>query len=71
MYLTPRLAANLAARQTSRSSPPGRGGHKILLGDHLALTGAPQVEQAGTVLRPAGPKYLWTDDSSSLLKLLK
>ena len=43
----------------------------ILLGDHRRLTGAPQIEQAGTVLRPAGPKYLWTDDYSSLLKLLK
>jgi len=43
----------------------------ILLGDHQALTCAPQIEQAGTVLAPAGPKYLWTDDSSSLLKLLK
>ena len=43
----------------------------ILLGDHQALTCAPQIEQAGTVLAPAGPKYLWTDDYSSLLKLLK
>lgn len=43
----------------------------ILLGDHPVLTGAKQIEQAGTVLRPAGPKNLWTDDHSSLLKLLK
>ena len=43
----------------------------ILLGDRQALTGAPAIEQAGTVLRPAGWKYLWTDDYSSLLKLLK
>jgi hypothetical protein len=43
----------------------------ILLGDRQALTGAPAIEQAGTVLGPAGWKYLWTDDYSSLLKLLK
>jgi len=43
----------------------------VLLGDHQALAGAPQIEQAGTVLAPAGAKYLWTDDYSSLLKLLK
>jgi len=43
----------------------------ILLGDRQALTSAPQIEQAGTVLRPAGWKDLWTDDHSSLLKLLK
>jgi hypothetical protein len=43
----------------------------ILLGEHQALTGARQIEQGGTILAPAGPKYLWTDDYSSLLKLLK
>jgi hypothetical protein len=43
----------------------------ILLGEHQALTGARQIEQAGTLLAPAGPKYLWTDDYSSLLKILK
>jgi hypothetical protein len=43
----------------------------ILLGDRAVLTGAPEIEQAGTVLGPAGRKYLWTDDYSSLLKLLK
>jgi hypothetical protein len=43
----------------------------ILLGDHQALTGAPQIEQTGRVLRPADPKYLWTDDYSSLFKVLK
>ncbi len=43
----------------------------ILLGEHDALTGARRIEQAGTVLAPAGAKYLWTDDYSSLLRILK
>jgi len=43
----------------------------ILLGDYRAFTGGRRIEQAGTVLAPAGKKYLWTDDYSSLLRLLK
>ena len=43
----------------------------ILLGNRPALAAASQIEQAGTLLGPAGRKYLWTDDYSSLLKLLK
>jgi hypothetical protein len=43
----------------------------ILLGDHDAFAGARKIEQAGTVQAPAGTKYLWTDDYSSLLRILK
>jgi hypothetical protein len=43
----------------------------ILLGDHRALMGPQQIDPAATELAPAGPKYLWTDDYSSLLEILK
>jgi hypothetical protein len=43
----------------------------ILLGDYRAFMGDRHIEQAGTVQAPAGTKYLWTDDYSSLLRILK
>jgi hypothetical protein len=43
----------------------------ILVGDYRAFMGDRHIEQSGTVLAPAGTKYLWTDDYSSLLRLLK
>jgi hypothetical protein len=43
----------------------------ILLGDYRAFMGDRHLEQAGTLLAPAGTKYLWTDDYSSLLRILK
>jgi hypothetical protein len=43
----------------------------ILLGSHDAMTGQRQIEKAGTILSPADTRDLWTDDYSSVLKLLK
>jgi hypothetical protein len=43
----------------------------ILLGNRAGFAGQPQMERAGTILTPAGTKNLWTDDYSSLLKVLK
>ena len=43
----------------------------ILLGSPAGFAGRPQIENAGTILAPASTKNLWTDDYSSLLKILK
>jgi hypothetical protein len=43
----------------------------ILVGSRAGFLGQPQIEKAGTVLAPAKSGALWTDDYSSLLKILR
>jgi hypothetical protein len=43
----------------------------VLLGSRAGFVGQQQVEKAGTILAPSGAKNLWTDDYSSLLRVLK
>ncbi len=43
----------------------------ILVGSRTGFLGQPRIEKAGTILAPARKGVLWTDDYSSLLKLLK
>jgi len=43
----------------------------ILLGDRAGFQEQQQIEKAGTILAPGNRKYLWTDDYSSLLRVLK
>ena len=43
----------------------------ILLGDRAGFEGRQEIEKAGTVLAPGGAKFLWTDDYSSLIRILK
>jgi hypothetical protein len=43
----------------------------ILLGGGPGFAGQQQMESAGTILAPASIKNLWTDDYSSVLKILK
>jgi len=43
----------------------------ILIGSRAGFQGRHQIETAGTVLAPAQNRALWTDDYSSLLKILK
>jgi hypothetical protein len=41
-----------------------------LVGNREGFLGQPQVEKAGTVLPPSTPQLLWTDDYSSLFKVI-
>jgi len=43
----------------------------ILVGSRAGFAGQPQIEKAGTILAPAKNGALWTDDYSSLLRILK
>jgi hypothetical protein len=43
----------------------------ILVGSRAGFLGQPQIEKVGTILAPAKNGALWTDDYSSLLKILK
>ncbi len=43
----------------------------ILVGSRTGFLGQPQIEKAGTILAPAKNGALWTDDYSSLLRILK
>jgi hypothetical protein len=43
----------------------------ILLGGGPGFAGQQQIESAGTILAPTSVRNLWTDDYSSLLKILK
>jgi hypothetical protein len=43
----------------------------ILIGSRAGFQGQHQIETAGTILAPATNGALWTDDYSSLLKILK
>ncbi len=43
----------------------------ILLGRRAGFLGQAQIEKAGTILAPSNNRALWTDDYSSLLKILK
>ena len=43
----------------------------ILVGSRAGFLGQPRIEQAGTILAPSNYRALWTDDYSSLLKILK
>jgi hypothetical protein len=43
----------------------------ILVGSRAGFLGQPRIEKAGTILAPAKTRALWTDDYSSLLKILK
>jgi len=43
----------------------------ILLGDRRGFQRQQQIEKVGMVLAPGNPRYLWTDDYSSLFRILK
>jgi len=43
----------------------------IMVGNPRHFLSQPECEKAGTILGPASPRLLWTDDYSSLLKVLK
>jgi SAM-dependent methyltransferase len=43
----------------------------ILLGSRAGFAGQQQIEKTGAILAPATTKNLWTDDYSSLLKVLR
>ena len=43
----------------------------ILVGSRAGFAGQAQIEKAGTILAPGKAKDLWTDDYSSLLRILK
>ena len=43
----------------------------ILLGDRAGFQQRQRIENVGTILRPGSAKYLWTDDYSSLFRILK
>jgi hypothetical protein len=43
----------------------------ILVGSRTGFVGQSRIEKAGTILAPAKNRALWTDDYSSLLKILK
>ena len=43
----------------------------VLLGDPQRFLGKPEIEKAGTLLSATSPQLQWTDDYSSLFKILK
>ena len=43
----------------------------ILVGNPQGFTGKPEIEKAGTILAAISPERQWTDDYSSLFKILR
>jgi len=43
----------------------------VMVGNSEGFLGKPEVEKAGGILGAGSPQILWTDDYSSLLKVLK
>jgi hypothetical protein len=42
----------------------------VLVGNPQGFLGKPEIEKAGSVLGPTSPHILWTDDYSSVFKVL-
>jgi hypothetical protein len=42
----------------------------VLVGNPQRFLGKPEIEKAGTLFTAASPRLLWTDDYSSLFKIL-
>ncbi len=55
-------------RPTARAGSLGR--HGFWWGTLKALLGKPEIEKAGTILAATSPQLQWTDDYSSLFKIL-
>jgi len=43
----------------------------ILVGSHAGFLGQSEIEKAGTIIPAASQRDLWTDDYSSLFRILK
>jgi len=79
LYLAPVVtgAANWLSKEAVmvKNEPDGRRGISgatwILVGDRRDFLGKPEIEKAGTLFTAISPQLQWTDDYSSLFKILK